>query len=71
MDHVIDGIKEYLDIELELLTEELQSGKYKKLSDCPSYGSCKAMVDAIHVLEKYYYGEAKTLPVKELVRGLE
>lgn len=64
MDHVIDGIKAHLEPTLDWLREEYRSGKYGKLSDCPSYGECKAMVDAVHVLEKQYYGKTQTLSVK-------
>ncbi|MEG6615348.1 hypothetical protein V6C27_02745 [Peptococcaceae bacterium 1198_IL3148] len=65
MDHVIDGIKTFLEISMDYLREEWRSGEYKKLSDCPSYLECKAMVDAIHILEKYYYGEHKTMSVRD------
>ncbi|WP_047152164.1 hypothetical protein [Aneurinibacillus tyrosinisolvens] len=68
MDHVINGIMQYLDIEIGYLREQWESGQYYKLSDCPSYKECKAMVDAIHVLEKYYYGKHVTMSVKEMVK---
>ena len=64
MDHVINGIKSHLEIELDELAFEVKMGKYPNLSDCPSYPACKAMVDAIHILEKYNYGEHKTESVK-------
>lgn len=67
MDHAIEAVKMHLEPELDFLKEEWSSGEYKKLSDCPTYSSAKAMVDAIHVMEKYYYGEHKTLSVKDLV----
>ena len=67
MDHAIDALKMYLEAEIDDLIEEWRSDEYQKLSDCPSYASAKAMVDAIHIMEKYYYGEHKTLPVKDLV----
>jgi len=67
MDHVIEGILTHLNIEYDELVFESRSKKYSKLSECPSYGACKAMVDAIHVLEKYYYGEIKTMSVAKWV----
>ena len=70
MDHVIDGIKEHLDIRIQHLTEELKSGKYLKLSDCPAYGDCRAMVDAMHRLERHHYGENYTPSVREIVKDL-
>ena len=69
MDHVIDNIKTYLDAELEYLREEVKSEKHKRFTDCPSYGTCKALVDAMHVLEKYYYGKHETLSVNDLVEA--
>lgn len=67
MDHVINSIWSYLDMELDELRQEWQHGNYPKLSDCPAYGACNAMVNAIHELERYYYGEVKTASVKTLV----
>ena len=69
MDHAVNAIKPYLDVEVEALTEEYHSGKYKSLAECPSYGACKALVGAIHVIEKYYYRKKKTLIVKQLVES--
>jgi hypothetical protein len=68
MDHVINAITTFYEIEIEQLVEEWKSGEYKKLSDCPSYGSCRAMNDAIFVLEKYYYGERKSSTVKDEIK---
>lgn len=67
MDHVINAIMAFLNVEIEYLRKETSSGSYKRLSDCPSYKDCKAMVDAIHVLERAAYGEIGTPPVKELL----
>lgn len=69
MDHVINNIISYLDVELDELRRQWKygNGDYSKLSDCPAYGACNAMVKSIHVLERYYYGEVKTASVKTLV----
>ncbi|MGP7815525.1 hypothetical protein ACTXGU_00025 [Niallia sp. 01092] len=71
MDHAISSLQPYLECELDELTEEWQSKKYKKLSDFPSYPPAKALVDAIHRLEKYYYGEFKTMSLKEEMKWRE
>jgi len=68
MDHVINAIKPYYEIEIQELIEEWFSKKYKKLSSCPSYASCKAINNAIYELEKYYYGERKTLTVQDEIK---
>lgn len=68
MDHVINSIRSYLDVDLDFLRQEWRTGKYKKISDCPSYSSCKAMVDAIHILEKEYHGEKRSMTVKQMFR---
>jgi hypothetical protein len=68
MDHVIDKIRTYYEIEIDYLVEEWISDKYTKLSDCPSYAACKAMRDSMVVLEKYYYGEGKTITVSDEVK---
>jgi hypothetical protein len=64
MDHAIDSLKQFLEAERDDVVEEWRSGEYKKLSDCPSYPAAKAIVDAIHIMEKYYHGEKKTMTVK-------
>lgn len=69
MDHVINAINSFLDAYYDCLLEEWKGGKgdYKKLSDCPSYTDCKALVDAIHVLEKAYYGKPKSLSIRDRI----
>lgn len=69
MDHVINAIQSYLDIEIEDVHNEWVSGEYKKLSDCPSYEAAKALVEAIRKIERYYYGEQKTRSVRDQVNG--
>ncbi|NMD69596.1 hypothetical protein HHO41_04785 [Bacillus sp. DNRA2] len=68
MDHVIGAIQTYYEIELDDVADELRSGKYGKLSDCPSYRSAKAMLEAIRVLERAYYGEGRTVNIREEMR---
>jgi hypothetical protein len=68
MDHAIDSLQPYLEVEIDYVREEWATGKYNKLSECPSYPAAKALVDAIHRLEKYYYGKNETLSVRELVK---
>ncbi|USG64035.1 hypothetical protein NDK47_17955 [Brevibacillus ruminantium] len=69
MDHVIRSIEPHLYWHLGMLRQEWRGGKgeYKKLTDCPSYAECKALVDAIHVLEKHEYGQAQTMSVSNLI----
>lgn len=69
MDHVINSLNSHLDAYLYWLRSDWKGGKggYKKLTDCPGYADCKAIVDAIHVLEKAYYGEHRTMSVKSLM----
>lgn len=67
MDHVINAIKGHLDPWMDWLRDEWHSGKYKKLTDCPSYSPCKAMVDAIHILEINEYGKKRTMTVRQMM----
>jgi hypothetical protein len=55
VDHAIDGLKIFFDITFEQLVEEWKSGKYKKLSDCPSYNETNAYRGAINFLVKACY----------------
>lgn len=70
MDHVINALQPYLDIELEDVHNEWTSGQYRKLSDCPSYEAAKVLVEAVRKLERYYYGEYKTRSVRDHMKGL-
>jgi hypothetical protein len=54
-DHTIDSLRVWCDIEYEELVKEWKSGKYSKLSECPSYKSANTYRDAINVLIKGYY----------------
>ena len=72
MDHAINSLMPFYEVELDILAEELASGNYSKLSECPSYKSAKALRDAIQVLKRYYYGKAETMTIKDEMqwRGL-
>lgn len=52
MDHVIDFILSYMDFEKEEFINEWKTGKYKKISDCPTYPYVKTYCDAITVLNR-------------------
>lgn len=68
MDHAINSLQDFMDVEIEEVFGEWESGKYKKLSDCPSYPAAKALVEARHTLELYYYGQRKTASVREQLK---
>lgn len=57
MDHVIDYIKNYMQEDVDSLKQESESGKYKNIRNCPSYGTVKAYCEALKPLYKYMYGE--------------
>lgn len=50
MNHVIDFIIDYMQMDKEDFIKEWQTGKYKKLSGCPTYPYVKVYCDAITVL---------------------
>lgn len=52
MDHLIDFIIDYMDSEKADFVSEWKSGKYKKISDCPTYPYVKAYCDAITILNR-------------------
>ena len=52
MDHVIDFILSYMDFEKEEFINEWKTGKYKKISNCPTYPYVKTYCDAITVLNR-------------------
>jgi len=72
LDHAINSLQPYLEAAIDVLRDEMATGRYKKLSDCPYYVDAKALVDAINILKKACYGKKnypqyRTLPVGELV----
>lgn len=52
IDHVIDFILNYMEMEKADFVSEWRSGKYKKISDCPTYPYIKTYCDAITVLNR-------------------
>lgn len=66
MDHAINALRPYYDVEMDMFIEEWKSGEYKKFSDCPSYHSLKALVDAMNCMKKYMGWE--TIKIKDEVR---
>jgi hypothetical protein len=70
MEHAIESLQGFFHSYLGWLRAEWRGGRgeYKKLSECPYYGECKALVDAIHRLEKQEYGEPKMMPLSDWVR---
>lgn len=65
MDHLIESFEAHIDFDFNCFYEELQSGKYKKYSDCPSYARLKAIVDSVNILRKYIGWER--LSIRDMV----
>lgn len=68
MDHAINALKPYYEAEMDCLRDEWRTGEYKRIHACPSYKAAKAIHDAIVVMERYEYGNKRTLSPAELVR---
>ena len=54
-DHAIDSLRTWFELEYDELKKEWKSGRYAKLSDCPSFESTSAYRDAMNVLIKALY----------------
>ena len=67
MDHAINSLKPFLEVEIDFLKEEWSSGKYENLSDCPSYEAVQALVKASNALRDYQGWER--LRIKNLVES--
>jgi hypothetical protein len=52
MDHVIEFILQYMEAETDEFVDEWRSGKYKRISDCPTYPTIRAYCDAIAALNR-------------------
>ena len=59
MDHAIDYLKEYMNMDENEFVREWKTGEYQKISDCPSYSEVKTYCDAINILVAHYYGKEK------------
>ena len=72
MDHVMRFIREYTDYSVDDLKKEFNSGKYGKLSNCPSYKEVKAYCDSYNALEKYYHvkGQRYYLSPMKLIKDI-
>jgi len=67
MNHIIDKISDYMEMDEGLFVEEWKSGQYKKISDCPNYFAVKAYCDARNILSKYYNGKAEYQTPKDII----
>lgn len=63
----IESLKPFLVHRAIGLQSEWYSGNFEKLFICPSYKSTKALVDAIHTLEKDCYGSCQTGSIRDIV----
>lgn len=70
MDHAIEWLSDYMEMDKQNFIEEWQSGQYKKISDCPHYEAIKAYCDARNTLSKYYYGKAEYETPKDIIYNI-
>jgi hypothetical protein len=49
-DHAINSLKTWFDIEYDGLKKEWKSGKYERLSECPSFKAAHTYREALNVL---------------------
>lgn len=69
IDHVIDRIENDIEIEFQEFYKEWKSKKYKKFSECPSYGVLKALIDSSNILRKYIGWDR--LSIKNMIMDME
>lgn len=69
VDHVIEGMEPHYEVTLDWFMEEQRLGKYKKLSDNPSYKEIKALIDSMNILRKFIGWE--TVKLSEEVKRWE
>lgn len=72
MEVAIDALTYSYVTQIDKLAEELSTGNYKKLFNCPSYATAKVLMEALRSLEKHLYGKAMSLTVQQEMtfRGL-
>ena len=69
MDHAIEHLSEYMEMDQQDFIEEWKSGQYKKISDCPHYEAVKAYCEARNVLSKYYYDKAEYETPRDIINN--
>jgi hypothetical protein len=69
MDHAINAVNGYFEISLEELYEEWKTGKYARLTLCPSYKQAATYQKAIEVMRKYYDAEYTMPSVRECMEN--
>ncbi|NMM65533.1 hypothetical protein HBE96_23430 [Clostridium sp. P21] len=65
MDHLIDNFDVYIEDSFNDFYKEWTSKKYKKFSECPSYGELKTLLDSVNPLRKYIGWES--LSIKQML----
>ncbi len=58
-----------LENNINLLRNQWYTGKFGKLSDCPSYTNARSIVQALNCLEESFYGSKRTTSVKNLIKS--
>lgn len=69
MDHAIDYLAEYMEFDASEFRTEYQSGKYKKMCDCPSYKVVQAYCNAINTLNACNGTNERITPRKIIQRS--
>lgn len=64
-DHTIEGLSWCYKLIEEGIVEEMLTGKYKKVTDCPGYKEYRAVQKAQFELSKVYYKEEYVEVLKE------
>jgi len=67
MDHVINAIKSHLEPRIDEFVEEWKSGKYEKISDCPTYLEVKLLTEAINHISKGWYEEKWAMTPRKII----
>ena len=53
MDHVINSLEPFYEVNLRIVADEYKSGAYEDFTECPTYKELKALVDAMNSLYEY------------------
>jgi hypothetical protein len=53
MDHAVDALQPFYEVNLRLVAEEYESKKYKSIEDCPTFKELKAITEAMNSLHRY------------------
>ena len=53
MDHVINSLEPFYNVNLKIVVNEYETGNYETFCDCPGFGELEAITNAMNIMCEY------------------